>query len=80
MIKDLGVGNGSFLKVDCPVELIDNHLINIGDTYILINLIFWDKRVDYLKDENTEEDLTFPILRIKVFGGPSTGNVAYFDP
>lgn len=76
-MRDLGVGSGTFLKVDDASELVDNHMINIGDTYILVNLLFENKRLDYIEDETEQE---YPRLRVKVFGGPSTGQVYYFDP
>ena len=36
--KDLGSGSGAFLKIDHRVEIEDNHLINIGDSFLLINI------------------------------------------
>jgi hypothetical protein len=38
-IKDLGVGYGVFVKQDSPVTLKDNMLINVGEAYIVVNLI-----------------------------------------
>lgn len=55
MLRDLGVGSGTFLKVDDASELVDNHMINIGDTYILVNLLFDNKRLDYIEDDTEQE-------------------------
>jgi hypothetical protein len=39
LIKDLGIGFGAFVKLDRPLELKDNHLLNIGESFIIVNLI-----------------------------------------
>jgi len=39
MIKDLGIGFGAFVRLDRPLELKDNHLINMGESFIIVNLI-----------------------------------------
>ena len=38
MVRDLGIGYGAFLRLDHPLELADNHLINIGESYIIVNM------------------------------------------
>ena len=38
-IKDLGVGYGVFVKIAAAVELKDNMLINVGESYIVVNLL-----------------------------------------
>jgi hypothetical protein len=38
-IKDLGIGYGVFKKLDSTLELKDNHLINLGESYIVVNLL-----------------------------------------
>ena len=37
-IKDLGSGYGTFIKIIHPLEIINNSLINIGDTFIVFSL------------------------------------------
>lgn len=37
-IRDLGAGFGTFLKVSHELRLRDNHLLNMGDNFILVNL------------------------------------------
>lgn len=39
LIKDLGVGYGVFVKINAPVVLKDNHLVNIGESYLVVNLL-----------------------------------------
>ncbi|CAI2370941.1 unnamed protein product [Moneuplotes crassus] len=85
-IKDLGVGSGVFMKLDYPTPLRDNHLINIGESYLIINLISTSQRIKALEsDTESDDDDSFkvdrgddiPKIRIKVFGGPNSGQVFY---
>lgn len=39
LIKDLGIGFGAFVRLDKPLELKDNHLLNMGESFIIVNLI-----------------------------------------
>ena len=39
MVKDLGIGFGAFVRLDQPLELKDNHLLNMGESFIIVNLI-----------------------------------------
>ena len=39
LIKDLGIGFGAFVRLDKPLELRDNHLLNMGESFIIVNLI-----------------------------------------
>lgn len=39
LIKDLGIGFGAFVRLDRPLELKDNHLLNMGESFIIVNLI-----------------------------------------
>jgi hypothetical protein len=38
-IKDLGIGYGAFIKLSSPLVLRDNFLLNMGESYIVANLI-----------------------------------------
>jgi hypothetical protein len=38
-IKDLGIGYGAFVKLTRPLILRDNFLLNMGESYIVANLI-----------------------------------------
>lgn len=39
LIKDLGIGFGAFVRLEKPLELKDNHLLNMGESFIIVNLI-----------------------------------------
>jgi hypothetical protein len=52
------------MRVDGPIELKNNNLLHIGESFIVVNIMpnqFASK------------------LKLKVFGGLSTGDVYYFD-
>ena len=53
-IKDLGIGYGAFVKLTRPLILRDNFLLNMGESYIVANLI------------RSQEDGTIK-LRLKIF-------------
>lgn len=53
-IKDLGVGYGAFVKLTRPLILRDNFLLNMGESYLVANLI-------KIPEEITQK------LRLKIF-------------
>lgn len=72
------------MRLDHPLELKDNHLLNIGESFIIVNLINEKfSVVNYSisthdsKESGGESSMK---LRLKLFGGPSTGEVFYFKP
>ena len=64
-IRDLSVGFGSFVKVLDPLLLKDNYLIQMGEHYLLINLL---------------QESVWPRLKIKVFGPPCVDKLMFFNP
>ena len=66
-IKDLSVGFGAFTRLNSPLILKDNHLIHIGESFIVVNLNY------------TGPPRSLPRLRLKLFGGPCTGEVFFFN-
>ena len=40
----MGIGFGAFVRLDRPCELKDNHLLNMGESFIIVNLINEDKQ------------------------------------
>lgn len=89
LIRDLGIGFGAFVRLDRPLELRDNHLLNMGESFIIVNLITEKQTVEEGEHVDTEDDgyskiskANSPVtkLRLKLFGGPSTGEVFYFKP
>ena len=84
-IKDLGIGFGAFVRLENPLELKDNHLLNMGESFIIVNLI--NERaaaVNYSVSTYESKEMAagdqHMKLRLKLFGGPSTGEVFYFKP
>ena len=69
----MGVGYGIFVRLNFELPLKDNHLVNIGESFVVVNLVreSTDVNENYL-------DFNLPKLRLKLFGGPSTGEVYYF--
>lgn len=86
LIKDLGIGFGAFVRLDLPLELRDNHLLNMGESFIIVNLINEKNSGgsgNYsisTHDSKKSGDSYHLKLRLKLFGGPSTGEVFYFKP
>jgi len=66
-IKDLGVGYGAYVKLSNPLILKDNMLLSMGESFFIVNLLPEGNDIDEKK------------LRIKVFSGPSNGEILYFS-
>jgi len=83
-IKDLGVGYGAFVKLEHPLILKDNHLLNVGESFLVINLLEDDEDsttvspLNSRRDKVVESPQRAPRLRVKIFGGPNTGDCFYF--
>jgi len=88
LIRDLGIGFGAFVRLDKALELKDNHLLNMGESFIIVNLINEKASSAYALSEHDDQpkhlttNSAHPTtkLRLKLFGGPSTGEVFYFRP
>lgn len=79
VIRDLGVGNGTFLRLFQPLELKSNQLINIGETFIVVNLI--DKNEDF-SNLSLAQGVNFngqkaSHIKLKVFGVNNNGETLY---
>lgn len=61
--KDLGVGFGVFVKIDFTLELRDNYLVQMGDSFLIANFMTPDRSR----------------LRLKLFGGACSGEVFFFS-
>ena len=83
-IKDLGIGFGAFKKMDIQdnglgtrpeghragkVVLKDNMLVNVGEAYIVVNLL----------PEGLDDEGPHDTLRLKIFGGANTGEIYEFN-
>jgi len=53
-----------------PSVLKDNMLINVGEAYIVVNL---------LPEGAEEQGRTYETLKLKMFGGPGNGEVFEFN-
>ncbi|CAG9322657.1 unnamed protein product [Blepharisma stoltei] len=65
-IRDLAKGFGVFVRLDYALVLKDNMLINVGESFVVINLL----------KENTENSIR---LLLKVFSGNISGEVKSFS-
>jgi hypothetical protein len=61
-IRDLGVGFGTFVKVDFSLTLKDNFLFQMGDSFLIANFVSADQTR----------------LRLKLFGEVCAGGVFFF--
>jgi len=76
-IKDLGIGFGAFVKIDRELELRDNHLLNLGESFIIINL-FSEKTKPKTSgrysasthSSHSSSEGSASKIRLKIFGGP----------
>ena len=75
-IKDLGIGFGVFKKMDDPkpktagtVILKDNMLINVGEVYVVVNII---------PDDYTDEN-SLSQIKLKIFGGANNGEIYEYN-
>ena len=74
LIKDLGHGYGTFMKINEECILKDNYLINIGNSYIVC--IFGVE--DF--EEDGEISNAEKILNIKVFSENPQNNTFFYNP
>ena len=76
-IKDLGNGYGTFMKITQEIQIKDNYLINIGNSFIVCTF-----GLDEIENENNDynEEDKDKILNIKVFGSDSKTFPYFFNP
>lgn len=58
-VEDLGLGPGAFLRLYNWTIIYDNMLVNIGQSYIVFNIL--------------PSDDAFKRVKLKIYGGPLTG-------
>ena len=79
LIRDLGIGHGVFARLDSPKELKDNMIVNVGEAHIVVNLLNRDESeeagVSLTGDEEAQKGAK---LKLKIFGGPTSGEIFYF--
>jgi len=82
-IKDLGIGYGAYVRLDNPLLLKDNALLSMGESFFIVNLLPENSTMSATEKRMSKtsgiEDLSQKMkLRIKVFSGPSNGEILYF--
>lgn len=82
-IKDLGIGFGTFYKLDFPLVLKDNHLLNMGLIFIIANFPS-EENAEAINQRNAVRgpgaNGTNTLLQLKCFGGPCQGEVHTLEP
>lgn len=74
--KDLGIGYGIFVSIEKSHLIKDSILLNMCQTYIVVNLSY-DKYMILGNTKITKEMM--PDLKLKVFGGTAKGEEYIFD-
>jgi len=78
-LLDLGIGFGTFVKIDTPIILKDNHLINIGETFIVVNIMDGNNNIQNINNEKLSVQKYNKLqLRLKVFGINNNGEIYFF--
>ena len=63
-IRDLGVGYGAFVKLSKQLILKDNFLLNMGESYIVANIM---RGNDDIVGMTSKGGSVTPKLRLKIF-------------
>lgn len=79
-IRDLGIGHGVFARLDGPIVLKDNMILNVGEAHIVVNVHAKDDSEDVAAGVTGDEDVQQKgtKLKLKIFGGPTSGEIFYF--
>ena len=75
-VKDLGVGFGAYTRLLNPLPLRDNHLLSMGESFFIVNLLpdtGVTESVPKINHESKQESKMR--LRMKVFAGPANGEM-----
>ena len=81
-IKDLGSGYGTFIKLVSPLRIINNLLINIGDTFIVFSLNEENENISlklFTGDEQTETYEFTPDKKIITIGRDKMSDIYIED-
>ena len=81
-IKDLGSGYGTFIKLVSPLRIINNLLINIGDTFIVFSLNEKNENISlklFTGDEQTETYEFTPDKKIITIGRDKMSDIYIED-
>ena len=75
-IRDLGVGYGTFVRLDYPLIIKDNHLINIGESFLVANIIEKNEDLSHLSQQQIGSSMLSNKnmqLKLKVYGVNNNG-------
>ena len=86
IIKDMGIGYGTFVRLNYIHTLKDNQLINIGQIYIVVNI--GEKAEEnnnshfnsYSQNNNSIASSKVNQLKLRVYGVNHNGDTFYFMP
>lgn len=80
IIKDLGKGLGTFIKIQDYMYIRDNSMINIGDSYLtfLFGNEFNDNEIDMVRYKNDNINGKDLKLKIKLFGKNQDNSIKEF--
>jgi len=81
-IKDLGSGSGTFIKLINPLRVINNLLINVGDTFIVFSLDEENENITlklFTGDEQTETYEYTPEKKIITVGRDKSSDIFIED-
>ena len=58
------------MRLETPLELKDNYLLNLGESFIIVNLIDNCHNLSSSTYDSKETEVNSKKLRLKLFGGP----------
>ena len=84
IIKDLGIGYGTFVRINSIHTLKDNQLINIGQIFILVYITEKGENfiTNTINDSNNNNSISSKgnQLKLKIYGVNNNGDTFYFMP
>ena len=66
-IQDLGIGFGTFMKIDVPLVIQDGSIIMFGDSFLVLNLTP-ERNMGKVQDGSSK-------LKVTVYAGPANGGI-----
>lgn len=79
-IKDLESGYGTFMRITSKFELINNSLVNIGDSYIVITIGEEQSQLDTEGTPKQKLNNNNQTLNLKIFSGQTVFDPVYLNP
>ncbi len=76
-IKDLGVGFGTFVRVDQATPIKDGYIVMLGDSLLILNLIPDNSLACKLEGGQEGGESIRLRLKITVFSGAANGEILY---